>query len=52
METLPGHCGAWLCVSSKQYVCEGQKSKAKVQMGLHRDGQRWNLPEELVEERR
>lgn len=21
-------------------------------MGLHRDGQRWNLPEDLVEERR
>lgn len=38
--------------ASSQSDCDSAVCGINVQMGLHRDGQRWNLPDDLVEERR
>ncbi|KAK8846529.1 hypothetical protein IAR55_005615 [Kwoniella newhampshirensis] len=40
------------CLSKGDFLNHGTIAGVQALMGLHRDGARWNLPEEVVEERR
>ena len=50
METQLGHSGVCPWALFKRSVCSSRRAKG--QMGLHRDGEKWNLPADVVEERR